>query len=69
MSDKYYQKLGLKVGLEIHWELDTKRKLFCKCEPHQHPEKSNEKIIREHVAVPGETGEIDSAAIFEIRKN
>ena len=28
-----YKKLGLKVGLEIHQQLDTSHKLFCYCPP------------------------------------
>jgi len=28
-----YEKIGLKVGLEIHQQLDTKAKLFCQCKP------------------------------------
>ncbi|MCD6214917.1 MAG: hypothetical protein J7J46_08095, partial [Candidatus Desulfofervidus sp.] len=26
-----YDKMGLKAGLEIHQQLDTRTKLFCKC--------------------------------------
>ncbi|MFA5559989.1 MAG: hypothetical protein WDA59_11160, partial [Methanofastidiosum sp.] len=26
-----YKQLGLKVGLEIHQQLNSKRKLFCHC--------------------------------------
>ena len=26
-----YEKLGLKCGLEIHQQLDTEMKLFCRC--------------------------------------
>ena len=28
-----YEKIGLKVGLEIHQQLDTSTKLFCNCQP------------------------------------
>ena len=33
MSEIDFEKIGLKVGLEIHQQLDTKKKLFCKCRP------------------------------------
>jgi len=28
-----YRSLGLKVGIEVHQELDTSHKLFCHCPP------------------------------------
>ena len=31
MSELEIDKIGLKVGLEIHQQLDTKKKLFCNC--------------------------------------
>jgi glutamyl-tRNA(Gln) amidotransferase subunit E len=54
---------GLKVGLEIHQQLDTK-KLFCSC-----PSELGETIVREFERglrpARGETGEVDAAAAFE----
>lgn len=63
-----YRALGLKVGLEIHWELDTDRKLFCNCPPTLHTDEPDARIVRYHRAVPGETGEVDVAAQFETIK-
>ena len=31
MRDMDYNKIGLKVGLEIHQQLGTLNKLFCNC--------------------------------------
>ena len=33
MAEIDFVKIGLKVGLEIHQQLDTGEKLFCKCRP------------------------------------
>jgi len=33
MTEIDFQKIGLKVGLEVHQQLDTHKKLFCRCRP------------------------------------
>jgi len=63
-----YEKIGLKVGIEIHRQLDTKHKLFCDCPTS--PLEGGEEIrftrwLRE---AQSELGEVDPAAIFEAKK-
>jgi glutamyl-tRNA(Gln) amidotransferase subunit E len=60
-----YKKLGLKVGLEFHQRLDTK-KLFCNCEEKEDPQFLEAK--RKLRPVAGELGEIDPAALYEFLK-
>ncbi|HDD66852.1 MAG TPA: hypothetical protein ENG52_04435, partial [Nitrososphaeria archaeon] len=36
-----YEEVGLRVGLEIHRQLDTRHKLFCEC-PTSHREGGRE---------------------------
>lgn len=58
---------GVRVGLEIHQQLDTGRKLFCKCapaDPEEHPVRF-QRVLR---ASRGETGRYDAAALFEESK-
>ncbi len=63
-----YNKLGLKSGLEIHQQLDTK-KLFCNCPSLLRKEKPDFKVKRMLHAVAGESGEVDVAAKYQAGLN
>ncbi len=68
MSEINIDKIGLKVGLEIHQQLSTGKKLFCNC----NTEETNEytaKFSRRLRASKSELGEYDPAAIFEKTKS
>ncbi len=60
-----YNKAGLKAGLEIHQQLDTGGKLFCKCPAFLRSEEPDILIRRKLHKVPGETGEVDIAVEYE----
>ena len=58
-----YDKVGLKAGLEIHQQLDTRTKLFCKCPTTLRDNKdSTYSFIRYLRASKSEMGEVDRAA-------
>jgi len=59
-----YEKIGLKCGIEIHQQLDTK-KLFCTCPSIIRDDKHDYEITRRLNAVIGESGEVDAAALHE----
>ena len=68
MSEFNIKNIGLKVGLEIHQQLDTKKKLFCDCIPTEEIEFTR-KFSRRLRAAKSELGKIDPAALFESTKS
>jgi len=64
-----YKKIGLKAGLEIHLQLNTKHKLFCNCSTEMKEKEPIAIIKRRLHPVASELGEIDSAAQFEYLRN
>ncbi len=66
-----YRKIGLKVGLEIHQQLNTHTKLFCNCpvklvdDNDLTKSQSFERFLR---ATRSELGEVDAAAAFEFQR-
>jgi len=68
MSEFSIRDIGLKVGLEIHQQLATNKKLFCNCPPIESDEYTI-KFQRKLRAVKSELGEYDPAALFEKSKS
>ena len=63
-----YEELGLRVGLELHQQLNTKHKLFCKCPTRLEDKEPDEKLTRRLRPTQSELGEVDPAALFEWEK-
>jgi glutamyl-tRNA(Gln) amidotransferase subunit E len=68
MSKLEIDKIGLKVGLEIHQQLSTNKKLFCNCSSNETDEFTF-KFSRKLRASKSELGKYDPAAIFESIKS
>ncbi len=64
-----YKKIGLKCGLEIHQQLDTEKKLFCRCPAElqgtKNPDFTVKRLMR---PVLGEMGKFDKAMLTEYEK-
>ncbi|HPT81280.1 MAG TPA: Glu-tRNA(Gln) amidotransferase subunit GatE [Methanosarcina thermophila] len=67
--EKYdYSELGLKAGLEIHQQLDSKEKLFCRCPTVLRDVRdSNFEFFRYLRATESEMGEMDRAAVEQTK--
>jgi glutamyl-tRNA(Gln) amidotransferase subunit E len=65
--DDKYRSLGFKCGLEIHQQLLTSRKLFCRCPAGYRNDKPDGEIIRHMRPTLSELGEYDGTALMEFK--
>ncbi|MHA1729816.1 MAG: Glu-tRNA(Gln) amidotransferase subunit GatE [Promethearchaeota archaeon] len=68
-EDYDYKKLGLRVGIEIHQQLETGGKLFCRCPNKLQTKEPDFRLIRSFRPVLGEEGKFDKAMLLEFKKN
>ncbi|MCK5056506.1 MAG: Glu-tRNA(Gln) amidotransferase subunit GatE [Candidatus Aminicenantes bacterium] len=64
-----YSDLGFKCGHEIHQQLKTKKKLFCRCPAgiYHDPDDFNAEILRHMRPTLSELGEYDGTALMEFK--
>jgi len=64
-----YDRIGFMSGLEVHQQLLTKRKLFCRCPAgiYQKPNEFDAELIRHMRPTLSELGEYDGTALMEFR--
>lgn len=64
-----YQRIGFKSGLEVHQQLNTAKKLFCRCPAgiYQADDDYDAEIIRHMRPTLSEMGEYDGTALMEFK--
>ncbi|MBE2899666.1 Glu-tRNA(Gln) amidotransferase GatDE subunit E [Methanothermobacter thermautotrophicus] len=60
-----WEKIGLRMGLEIHQQLDTESKLFCPCRTELTDSEPDHDIVRNLRPTQSELGKFDRAAFEE----
>ncbi len=68
-TEKDYKKIGFKCGLEVHQQLKTEKKLFCRCpaSTYQKIDEYDAEVIRHMRPTLSELGEYDGTALMEFR--
>lgn len=68
LNDKYfYKNIGFKAGIEIHYQLKTEKKLFCRCPAVLRKEEPDALILRHMRPTLSELGEYDGTALMEFK--
>ncbi|MGQ9560246.1 MAG: Glu-tRNA(Gln) amidotransferase subunit GatE [Candidatus Oleimicrobiaceae bacterium] len=62
-----YQLLGLRVGVEIHQQLHTARKLFCRCPAGRYSRVHKAEVLRHMRPTLSEMGTYDGTALMEFK--
>jgi glutamyl-tRNA(Gln) amidotransferase subunit E len=67
LKEKDYFELGFKSGLEIHQQLKTQKKLFCRCPAGEYYEEYDAEVLRHMRPTLSELGEYDGTALMEFK--
>ena len=66
-TPEQYAGIGMKSGLEIHQQLDTRKKLFCRCPVRPYTDEYHAEILRHMRPTLSELGEYDGTALMEFK--
>jgi glutamyl-tRNA(Gln) amidotransferase subunit E len=69
LSAADYQVLGFMSGLEVHQQLITRTKLFCRCPAGRYVNSYDAEVLRHMRPTLSEMGEYDGTALMEFKTN
>ena len=67
MTSDDYAEIGFKSGLEVHQQLHTDKKLFCRCPAGKYNHEYHSEILRHMRPTLSELGEYDGTALMEFK--
>lgn len=67
MSEEDYTRVGFMSGLEVHQQLLTEKKLFCRCPAGKYNHEYDAEILRHMRPTLSELGEYDGTALMEFK--
>ena len=67
MTEEDYKTVGFKSGLEIHQQLLTEKKLFCRCPAGKYTREFDAEILRHMRPTLSEMGVYDGTALMEFK--
>ena len=67
MTPADYRELGFMAGLEVHQQLLTKSKLFCRCPAGRYVDHFDAEVLRHMRPTLSELGEYDGCALMEFK--
>ncbi len=67
MAEADYAEVGFRSGLEIHQQLLTEKKLFCRCPAGRYSDRYDAEILRHMRPTLSELGEYDGTALMEFK--
>lgn len=67
LKERDYLEIGFRSGLEIHQQLKTQKKLFCRCPAGEYYEDYQAEVLRHMRPTLSELGEYDGTALMEFK--
>ena len=69
LAPQDYQELGFLCGLEVHQQLLTRSKLFCRCPAGVRVQQHDAEVLRHMRPTLSEMGEYDGCALMEFKNS